>query len=170
MKHLLLILTVIFVTLATAAPCLGQETQDKKDPFEPFRPIAKTENPPPMGVEAEYDPSLIPETEDPIVTEVFNLNFANAKDLEKTIAALLSSGGKMGIDERLNSIVVTGTKSNLELIRQTISKLDVKAPQVMIEVLIVNVKLTDEWKMGVDWTSWVLQMISFPKDLISPEV
>lgn len=152
MKHLLLILTVIFVTLATAAPCLGQETQDKKDPFEPFRPIEKTENPPPMGVGAEYDPSLIPETEDPIATEVFRLNFANAKDIEKTITALLASGGRVGVDDRLNSIVVTGTKSNLEQIRQTISKLDVKAPQVMIEVLIVNVKLTDEWKMGVDWT------------------
>lgn len=152
MKHLLLILTVIFVTLATAASCFGEGTQDKIDPFRPFRPIGKTENPPPMGVEAEYGTSVFPETEDPIVTEVFNLNFANAKDLEKTIAALLSSGGRVGIHERLNSIVVTGTKSNLELIRQTISKLDVKAPQVMIEVLIVNVKLTDEWKMGVDWT------------------
>ena len=62
------------------------------------------------------------------------------------------ASGKVGIDERLNSIVVTDTTANLKQIRQAIGKLDVKAPQVMIEALIVNVKLTDELKMGVDWT------------------
>jgi len=93
-----------------------------------------------------------PERQDPVATKVFNLNFANAEDIEKTISKLVSRDGRVGIDDRLNSIVVTDTKTNLEQIRQVISKLDTKAPQVMVEVLIVNVKLTDELKMGVDWT------------------
>jgi len=90
--------------------------------------------------------------EEPLSLEGFNLNFANAKNVKDTVTKLLSEKGKMGINERLNSIVVTDTPQNLSLIRQAVQKLDVKAPQVMIEALIVNVKLTDEFKMGVDWT------------------
>ena len=88
-----------------------------------------------------------------LTTEAFNLNFANATDIEKTVSNLLSSEGKLGIDDRLNCIVVTDSPTSLEQIRQAIGKLDVRAPQVMIEVLILNVQLTDELKMGVDWTA-----------------
>ncbi len=87
-----------------------------------------------------------------LATAIFKLNFANAKDLEKTITELLSDDGKIGTDERLNSVVISDTVKNLELIGRAIEELDVKAPQVMIEVLIVNVKLTDELKLGIDWT------------------
>jgi type IV pilus assembly protein PilQ len=58
----------------------------------------------------------------------------------------------VGIDNRLNSLVITDTAASLKRIRRAIDKLDVKSPQVMIEALIVNVKLTNQLKMGVDWT------------------
>jgi len=87
-----------------------------------------------------------------LTAEIFKLDFADASEMEKTVSKLVSSQGKVGVDERLNSIVVTDTASNLEQIRRAIDKLDSKAPQVMIEALIVNVKLTDKLKMGVDWT------------------
>ena len=87
-----------------------------------------------------------------LTAEIFKLNYANAAEMEKTVNKLISNEGKVGIDERLNTIVVTDTASNLEQIRRAIGKLDNKAPQVMIEALIVNVKLTEELKMGVDWT------------------
>ncbi|MHC5060354.1 MAG: secretin N-terminal domain-containing protein [Planctomycetota bacterium] len=90
--------------------------------------------------------------DEPLSLEGFDLNFAKAKNLKDTVTKLLSGRGKMGINERLNSIVVTDTQENLDLISQAIQKLDIRAPQVMIEALIVNVKLTDEFKMGVDWT------------------
>jgi type IV pilus assembly protein PilQ len=147
MKHLLFIITVIFVALATAAYCPGKDTQDKKNPF---RPLEKAANP--TTVEVNDSTPTGSELIETRATEVFNLNFANAKQMEKTVSNLVSSGGKVGIDEGLNSIVVTDTTANLEQIRQAVGKLDVKAPQVMIEALIVNVKLTDELKMGIDWT------------------
>ena len=149
MKRLLFIITVIFVTLAAAAFCPGKDTQDKKNPFGP---LEKAEKPKPAEVEVKDDTSSVPEQEETLTTEVFKLNFANAKEIEKTISKLVSRDGKVGIDDRLNSIVVIDTATNLEQIRQVLGKLDTKAPQVMIEVLIVNVKLTDELKMGVDWT------------------
>ena len=166
MKRLLIIITVIFVTLAATTSCPGKDTQDKKNPFGP---LEKTGNPKPTKAEAKDDTSSALEPEDPITTDVFNLNFANAEDIEKTISKLVSRDGRVGIDNRLNSIVVMDTTGSLEQIRQAISKLDVKAPQVMIEVLIVNVKLTDELKMGVDWTALgktgTIANTSFTQDL-----
>ena len=147
MKHLLFIITVTFVTLAIAASSPGKDTQGKKNPFGP---LEKETNLKPAEID-ESD-SMVSEPAKTLATEVFHLNSANAKQMEKTISNLVSKNGKVGIDERLNSIVVTDTTTRLEQIRQAISKLDVKAPQVMIEALIVNVKLTNELKMGVDWT------------------
>lgn len=171
MKRLLIIITVIFVTLATVATCPGKETQDKNNPFGPL--IVKklperfeiAKKPESTKVEAKNDISSDPERQDPIITEVFNLNFANAEDAEKTISKLVSRDGRVGIDNRLNFLIVTDTASNIEQIRQVISKLDIKAPQVMVEVLIVNVKLTDELKMGVDWTKLGTTENFFTQDL-----
>ena len=149
MKRLLFIVTVTFLTLVIAVSCPGQDTQERKNPFGP---LGKREKPKPAKVEAEGTTATIPESEDTVTTEVFKLNFANAREIEKTISKLVSRDGKVGTDERLNSIVISDTTANLVHIRRAIEILDVKAPQVMIEVLIVNVKLTDELKMGVDWT------------------
>jgi type IV pilus secretin PilQ/predicted competence protein len=147
MKHIVFITAVIFVLLAVAAYCSGQDTKSRKDPFAP------------LGKDAESNTTEVNDTASSgceqagaMDTEVFNLNFANAEQMEKTLSKLVSNDGKVGIDNSLNSVVVTDTAANLERIRQAVNKLDVKAPQVMIEVLIVNVKLTDQLKMGVDWT------------------
>lgn len=149
MKHLLFTATVIFMVMATAAYCPGRDAQDKKNPFGP---LEKAADPKPAEVNGSASAGTVSKPAETRVTEVFNLNFAGAKQMEKTLTSLVSSGGKVGIDERLNSVIVTDTTANLEQIRQAIGKLDVKAPQVMIEALIVNVKLTGELKMGVDWT------------------
>lgn len=149
MKRLLFIMTAIFVTWATAASCLARDAEDKKNPFGPLEKKGNTKQ---IGLEAKGYSSSVPERDKILTTEIFNLNFANAEDIEKTISKLVSRDGRVGTDNRLNSIVVTDTVTNMEHIRKAISKLDTKAPQVMIEALIVNVKLTDELKMGVDWT------------------
>jgi type II secretory pathway component GspD/PulD (secretin) len=149
MRHLLSVITVIFAMSVYALPCSGQDTHGRKNPFGP---LEKTEDPKPSEIKAEDDTAFLPIPEEAITTDVFKLNFANAKEIEPTINKLVSHNGRVGIDNRLNSIVVTDTATNLEQIRQAILRLDIKAPQVMVEVLIVNVKLSDELKMGVDWT------------------
>ena len=151
MKRLILVVTILmaFVSVGT---CSAEDQQDKKNPFAP---LAKKAEPKEVvqTVEKIITPVAKPvEPEDPIITDLFKLNFANAKDLEKTISKLLSPEGRVGVDDRLNTLVVTETKSNMKRIRRILKRLDTKAPQVMIEVLIVNVKLTDELKMGINWT------------------
>jgi len=144
MKHLLFTIAVILAVLIAAVYCAGIDAQDKKNPFGP---LDKGTN-----LQVDEGDSTVSDSANMLATEVFHLNSANARQMEKTISTLVSRNGKVGIDERLNSIVVTDSTARLEQIRQAIGKLDTRAPQVMIEALIVNVKLTNQLKMGVDWT------------------
>ena len=146
MKRLTVTITMTLIILAATNAFSGQPP-DKKNPFGP---LTKTTTLKPA--DTEDNPLAVWDAASLINTRVFNLNFANAKEIERTIVKLLSRDGQVGIDERLNSIVVTDLVENLERIGQALGMLDVKAPQVMIDVLMVNVKLTDELKMGVDWT------------------
>lgn len=93
----------------------------------------------------------IQDQEDTLATETFSLNYGKSADMEAAVNKLLSEQGMLAIDNRLNTMIVTDTVQNLERVKEAIQHLDQKAPQVLIEVLIVNVILTDERKMGVDW-------------------
>jgi len=147
MKHLLFIIIVILVLLATAAYSVGQNTQDKKNPFRPLEETVISNS-----AEADSNTSAFSEPGEILDTEVFILRFANAEQMGKTFGKLVSGDGKVGVDNRLNGIVITDTPASLKRIRRAIDKLDIRASQVMIEALIVNVKLTDQLKLGVDWT------------------
>ncbi len=53
-------------------------------------------------------------------------------------------------DERSNSIIVSGTRNDLELSREIIEKIDVLLPQVRIEVVIAEVSLSKADARGID--------------------
>ncbi len=84
-------------------------------------------------------------------TEIFFFNNAEVQRCSDAFKGLLSSTGKLNIDERLNALVVTDFPENIEAFRQAAAELDAKAPQVMIQALIVDVRLTDDLRLGVDW-------------------
>ena len=54
-------------------------------------------------------------------------------------------------DIRSNSILIMGSKNDINAIKKVIEKLDVKLEQVMIEAVIFEVDLTEEIKSGIDW-------------------
>ena len=89
------------------------------------------------------------DAEEDVQTRTFVLSHANGLETQATVTQLLTGSGRVGLDRRLNTLVVTDTADNLQRIEQAIVQLDIKAPQVTIDVLIVNVTLTDELKMGV---------------------
>lgn len=61
--------------------------------------------------------------------------------------------GRVAIDsdERTNSLVITTSPANFEIIQRLIRKLDIEPPQVLIEAMIVEVTLDDKHYTGVDW-------------------
>ncbi|MCZ6671576.1 MAG: hypothetical protein O7C75_01415, partial [Verrucomicrobia bacterium] len=52
-------------------------------------------------------------------------------------------------DERSNSLIVTGTKRDIEQAKQLIEKIDILLPQVRIDVIIAEVSLTDSDGSGI---------------------
>ncbi len=53
-------------------------------------------------------------------------------------------------DARSNSVVVSGTKSDLRLLHELIDKIDVVLPQVRIEVMVAEITLEDQETSGIN--------------------
>jgi len=88
----------------------------------------------------------------PAVTEVFELAYAKAKDIEPEISKALTKGvGTIRMDERTNKLIVTDLSHNMKIIKDLITAFDAKTRQVFIEAKIVEVTLNDDFYMGVDW-------------------
>jgi type II secretory pathway component GspD/PulD (secretin) len=66
--------------------------------------------------------------------------------------ALVSDITKIFPDEVSNSLVILATPEDYSLILETLRKLDQVQRQVMIEVLIAEISLTDDLKFGLEWS------------------
>ncbi|NOX43596.1 MAG: type IV pilus secretin PilQ [Gammaproteobacteria bacterium] len=77
----------------------------------------------------------------PLKSELIQINFAKASELSALLSSqdntLLSSRGKISIDERTNTLLVLDTSERLAQIRRLVDKLDVPIRQVLIEARIV---------------------------------
>ena len=80
----------------------------------------------------------------PLVTVV-----ATGSDLEPTV---VEGQVKVVADEPNNALIVTTFPRNWPLIEDTIRKLDRTPKQVLIEVLVAEVGLNDENRLGIEWT------------------
>ncbi len=63
----------------------------------------------------------------------------------------LSEETKILADERSNSILLMGQKSDIAALKNVIASLDVMLEQVMIEAAIFEIGLTETLKHGIDW-------------------
>ena len=94
-------------------------------------------------------------TQEPVITEVFFINYARAADIVLTITSLVdaASGGKIVVDVRSNSLVITERPTRLTRIKPIIEQLDRATDQVMIETKFVEVTSSDVKNIGVNWSS-----------------
>ena len=96
-----------------------------------------------------------------LVSRVFKLNYTNAFFLSTTLAPMLSPKGKMiplleesekeEIDQRASTLVVTDLLENIQRIEQVIKELDVLSKQLVIEVRLIESKLSDDEQVGINW-------------------
>lgn len=93
--------------------------------------------------------------QEPTSTDVFLINYARAADILPTITSLVdpAAGGKIVVDTRSNSLVITERPSRMNRIRPIIEQLDRATDQVMIESKFVEVTDTDVKNIGVNWSS-----------------
>lgn len=83
--------------------------------------------------------------------QAFTLNFSRVEEMKVTIEKLISGRGRIALDRRTNTLIITDTESNLIKISQMIERLDKTTPQVMIEAKIIETRLTDDERLGIDW-------------------
>ncbi len=62
-----------------------------------------------------------------------------AAGIVSVIESLLTENGSVGEDLRTNSLIITDIPSNFPMIEQTLSKLDVRTPQILIEVEMLDI-------------------------------
>ncbi len=98
--------------------------------------------------------SIAQKLDRPMANRMFELKYAKAADIKTRVADMLTKGiGSMQADERTNKISVTDISSKISEIEKVILAFDEKLPQVLIEAKIVQVTLSDAYKLGVDWDS-----------------
>lgn len=104
-------------------------------------------------------------TQEPTSTEVFLINYARASDILPTITSLIdaAAGGKVVVDARSNSLIITERPTRLSRIRPIIETLDRATDQVMIETKFVEVTNRDVKNIGVNWSSLANYQISAGK-------
>ncbi len=129
----------------------------------------------PVGYTFIEDPKIIKVVsqdalnQEPLVTEIFILNYAKALDLAggdsndpkkkpdltaSPLSALISGNGeKMIVDTRINGLVVTARPTTMAKLRPVIEQLDRATDQVLIESKFIEVDSSDVKNLGVNWTS-----------------
>jgi type II secretory pathway component GspD/PulD (secretin) len=96
--------------------------------------------------------SLEPVEESPdLFVQTVMLKFLDAKSLKEAINNMSSNYGTIAVNEKSNSLIVCDTKENLDRIMSQIQKADKTPRQIMVEVVIVDVQLSDDAEIGINW-------------------
>jgi type II secretory pathway component GspD/PulD (secretin) len=111
----------------------------QENPFAQFKPKQSSR----PGVVSIIKPELVVETT--------TLKFLDAKSVKTSIVNMSGEFGNIEPDGKGNSLIVCDTPENVAKIIAQIRKIDRKPEQVVIEVVILDVKLNDETEIGVNW-------------------
>ena len=87
------------------------------------------------------------------ITLTRTLSYAKAIDVERVIreGGILSQRGRVIVDERTNTLIISDVPKKVAPLDQLISTLDAETPQVMIEARIVETSRSFSQDLGVNW-------------------
>ena len=95
---------------------------------------------------------LIHDSDQKQESTVFHLNYTKVEDLEPKLKSFMEgTAGKLEIDKRSNCLIVFDISSRIARIRSLVEAFDVKTPQVLIEAKIIEVRLSDTYRKGINW-------------------
>ncbi|MBI4425870.1 MAG: hypothetical protein HY554_19225, partial [Elusimicrobia bacterium] len=77
------------------------------------------------------------------------------------INSLLSKTGRVALDPRTNTVIVTDIPETFPQVEQIIAELDKKVPQVMIESQIVEINSSRSQELGFTWGDDKGELVSF---------
>ena len=87
------------------------------------------------------------------ITLTRTLSYAKARDVQSVIreGGILSQRGRVIVDERTNTLIISDIPKKVEPLDALISTLDAETPQVMIEARIVETSRNFTRDLGVEW-------------------
>lgn len=86
-----------------------------------------------------------------LFVQTIMLKFLEAESIKEAIGNMSSPYGTIVTNKKNNSLIVCDTKERLERILSEIKKADKTPQQIMVEVVIVDVQLSDDTEIGVNW-------------------
>jgi type IV pilus assembly protein PilQ len=93
---------------------------------------------------------------EPIELRIYTLAYAKAEDVKKTLDPVLTKQGKIEVDARSNTLVLSDTPSSLSKIMPLIKSLDTETPQVLIEAKFIETQKNPQKNLGIDWSGTLL--------------
>jgi type IV pilus assembly protein PilQ len=92
--------------------------------------------------------------EEPLITEYLRVDFANAtEDIMPHVEKIISDRGKISVDERTNTIILTDTEEIIEKAKTIKNEFDTPVKQIMIEARIVDASTNLGRDLGVQWNN-----------------
>lgn len=81
------------------------------------------------------------------------VNNSSSSNGESKAGELTKENVTVLADKRINGLVIMARAADMPVLKQIISSMDIKLSQVLIETVIVEVKLSDDIKTGIDWVA-----------------
>jgi type IV pilus assembly protein PilQ len=91
------------------------------------------------------------QTQDPLLTETFRINYVPVAELAASLQALSTERGRIGVNASTNTLIVTDVESVVDNVRRMLGQLDVRTPQVSIRAKIIFVNRTDVEELGITY-------------------
>ncbi|MCX5704326.1 MAG: secretin and TonB N-terminal domain-containing protein [Candidatus Omnitrophica bacterium] len=96
--------------------------------------------------------ATIIQMDQPLETEIFEFNYAKAKDSKSFLESLVTPGlGSVMVDERSNKAIVSDLPDRVSKIRAVVKAFDEESRQVLIECQIIQITLNNKFQSGIDW-------------------
>lgn len=116
----------------------------REDPFGQLLPLAQ-----PLGRTTAPTISVLEKPE--LSVETVTLKFLDAKNLEAAIGGMSSEFGTISVDPTSNSLIICDTKDQIAKILAEVREADKTPPQIVVEVVIADVQLSDDTEIGINW-------------------
>jgi flagellar biosynthesis GTPase FlhF len=146
----IILIFIVCCTLGQTQPMVNAQDQSSEvgrdNPFAKITRISR-----PIGSVDSKPSELIKEEPPELFMQTIMLKFLNARSLKEALDNMCSEYGTIATNEENNSIIVCDTKENLERIVTEIKKADKTPQQILVEVVIVDVQLSDDTEIGVNW-------------------
>ncbi len=158
MKNSQLIKLTLCFVLVSVLCFVAQVHSEEVDPFRDITPKVEEIQ---AAVEQLSQPREQEESERLVIVErpdlymeTVLLKFLTAdKELKETLEKMVTEFGAVSIDVNTNSMVICDSRESLDQIVSQLRKIDRTPKQVLVEVVILDVTLSDDTEIGVNWAN-----------------